>query len=123
MSGPGRLIQLPENGYETPRTPKCDEGSYFPDPNIKSEHKAADGECDGNTGGRTHIKTERQSPRHQGQLGNGDATGLQHNRDAEPNLKKFGIRDRIGCYTWTWFTMTMATGGVANVLHTSMMAL
>ncbi|KAF3070733.1 Malic acid transport protein [Daldinia childiae] len=31
--------------------------------------------------------------------------------------KKIGIRDRICCHQWTWFTMTMATGGVANVLH------
>ncbi|KAI0834286.1 voltage-dependent anion channel-domain-containing protein [Hypoxylon sp. FL0890] len=31
--------------------------------------------------------------------------------------KKISIRDRICCYQWTWFTMTMATGGVANVLH------
>ncbi|KAK3387134.1 voltage-dependent anion channel-domain-containing protein [Podospora didyma] len=30
---------------------------------------------------------------------------------------KVGIRDRIACYRWTWFTMTMATGGVANVLY------
>ncbi|KAK3683819.1 voltage-dependent anion channel-domain-containing protein [Podospora appendiculata] len=30
---------------------------------------------------------------------------------------KVGIRDRIGCYRWTWFTMTMATGGVANLLY------
>ncbi|XXG96293.1 Protein phosphatase 2C 6 [Hypoxylon texense] len=30
---------------------------------------------------------------------------------------KVGIRDRICCHQWTWFTMTMATGGVANVLH------
>ncbi|KAI0517265.1 voltage-dependent anion channel-domain-containing protein [Xylaria bambusicola] len=30
---------------------------------------------------------------------------------------KIGIRDRICCYQWTWFTMTMATGGVANVLY------
>ncbi|KAI1798976.1 voltage-dependent anion channel-domain-containing protein [Daldinia bambusicola] len=29
--------------------------------------------------------------------------------------KKVGIRDRICCHQWTWFTM--ATGGVANVLH------
>ncbi|RQM07759.1 hypothetical protein DH86_00003040, partial [Scytalidium sp. 3C] len=31
--------------------------------------------------------------------------------------RKIGIRDRIKCYTWTWFTMNMATGGIANVLH------
>ncbi|KAI1426321.1 voltage-dependent anion channel-domain-containing protein [Xylaria sp. FL1777] len=30
---------------------------------------------------------------------------------------KIGIRDRICCFQWTWFTMTMATGGVANVLY------
>ncbi|KAH7408042.1 voltage-dependent anion channel-domain-containing protein [Cadophora sp. MPI-SDFR-AT-0126] len=30
---------------------------------------------------------------------------------------KVGIRDRIACYTWTWFTMNMATGGIANVLN------
>ncbi|KAI1214421.1 voltage-dependent anion channel-domain-containing protein [Annulohypoxylon truncatum] len=31
--------------------------------------------------------------------------------------KKIGIRDRICCHQWTWFTMTMATGGVANVFY------
>ncbi|KAK3488388.1 voltage-dependent anion channel-domain-containing protein [Neurospora crassa] len=30
---------------------------------------------------------------------------------------KVSLRDRITCYQWTWFTMTMATGGVANVLY------
>ncbi|KAI5925461.1 voltage-dependent anion channel [Camillea tinctor] len=28
---------------------------------------------------------------------------------------KIGIRDRICCYQWTWFTM--ATGGISNVLY------
>ena len=29
-----------------------------------------------------------------------------------------GFRGRIRHFTWTWFTMTMATGGIANVLYT-----
>lgn len=32
--------------------------------------------------------------------------------------KVVGLRDRIACFQWTWFTSTMATGGVANVLAT-----
>jgi hypothetical protein len=32
--------------------------------------------------------------------------------------KAVGLRDRIACFQWTWFTSTMATGGVANVLAT-----
>ncbi|KAM7212019.1 voltage-dependent anion channel domain containing protein [Rhypophila decipiens] len=41
---------------------------------------------------------------------------LSETRDMR-NLIKVGIRDRIGCYQWTWFTMNMATGGIANVLY------
>ncbi|KAL7944441.1 voltage-dependent anion channel domain-containing protein [Trichoderma barbatum] len=31
--------------------------------------------------------------------------------------RKIGLKDRIACYQWTFFTMTMATGGVASALH------
>ncbi|QYT01349.1 hypothetical protein H0G86_008392 [Trichoderma simmonsii] len=31
--------------------------------------------------------------------------------------RKVGLKDRIACYQWTFFTMTMATGGVASALH------
>ncbi|RDL37993.1 Uncharacterized protein BP5553_05426 [Venustampulla echinocandica] len=118
VPGPGRMIQLPENGYETPRTPKCGEGSYFLGPDGRAGGKDTEAKCAGYTDSRTHIKTERESPRHQAHPDCGDKADPQQDHDEEPKLKKFGIRDRIGCYTWTWFTMTMATGGVANVLHT-----
>jgi hypothetical protein len=30
---------------------------------------------------------------------------------------KLGFKHRMRHFTWTWFTMTMATGGIANVLY------
>ncbi|GAO14277.1 hypothetical protein UVI_02000940 [Ustilaginoidea virens] len=33
------------------------------------------------------------------------------------SLGQVTLKDRIACYQWTYFTMTMATGGIANVLH------
>ncbi|KAK7948665.1 uncharacterized protein PG986_009551 [Apiospora aurea] len=40
------------------------------------------------------------------------------NAQKQGHSTKVGLRDRIGCHQWNWFTMTMATGGVSNVLHT-----
>ncbi|RGP80830.1 malic acid transport [Fusarium longipes] len=31
--------------------------------------------------------------------------------------RRVGLRDRIACYQWTYFTLTMSTGGIANILH------
>lgn len=35
----------------------------------------------------------------------------------DPNLERLHWRERIRHYTWTFFTLTMATGGLANVLY------
>lgn len=31
-------------------------------------------------------------------------------------VRTVSIKDRVACFQWTWFTSTMATGGIANVL-------
>ncbi|ETS06613.1 hypothetical protein M419DRAFT_68750 [Trichoderma reesei RUT C-30] len=40
-------------------------------------------------------------------------------RDTEKSSvhRQVGLKDRIACYQWQFFTMTMATGGVASALH------
>lgn len=43
---------------------------------------------------------------------------LSNTHLAHSILQKLEWRERIRHYTWTFFTMTMATGGIANVLYT-----
>jgi hypothetical protein len=59
--------------------------------------------------------------------GEGDVGGDGMMEDEDDQKKKhvspkgkIGFRGRIRHFTWTWFTMTMATGGIANVLYTGM---
>jgi hypothetical protein len=38
--------------------------------------------------------------------------------DVPEKRKKLSFKERIRHFTWTWFCLTMATGGIANVLYT-----
>lgn len=73
----------------------------------------------GQDGYRTPIVDDYQQPVREGPR----RPGLS-NRGSRPNrswtsLGQGGLqwKERIRHYTWTFFTMTMATGGIANVLY------
>lgn len=70
-----------------------------------------------------HQLTHRLNELHEHKA-NGDEGSRQHATMDEVASRpdKLGgkatvsIKDRIACFQWTWFTSTMATGGIANVL-------
>lgn len=107
---------VPENGYESPRSPESSgfffgrgiqqEGERRRNPFADSSDDARVEDTDVEV--KDTIETED----------NMDMAGQEEQRKEDaPTRRVVGFRDRVGCYTWTWFTMTMATGGIANVLH------
>jgi hypothetical protein len=100
---------LPENGYESPRSPENDDilfGNGIDKKRERRRNGVARGE-DETAGGPESA----DSPL--------DISREDRIQDRVGESRIIGFRDRVGCYTWTWFTMTMATGGIANVLHSS----
>lgn len=74
-----------------------------------------------NTPTEANIILEREIDVRPQQQGSTTTTRRQEESEQEHrDPHQVGFRDRVSCYTWTWFTMTMATGGIASVLHSSM---
>jgi hypothetical protein len=112
-----RLTDVPiANGYESPRPPFLTNGDNI---NLNGSHANLDGDSRYRGHGEGNISHLVQGNNAQALRDDTSMTELGQQSDEEGTKKKYGIRDRIGCFTWTWFTMTMATGGIANVLHTS----
>jgi hypothetical protein len=103
---------LPENGYESPRSPDDDilfgQGIPFGERRRVGRTKSSDRRDDGE---------ERLDSR--AYLNESSGFGRQKSENEKGEKSRTGLRDRVGCFTWTWFTMTMATGGISNVLHSS----
>lgn len=99
------------------------------------------------TNNRYHEPMSRDQQNAQGPLGSGSQArrygGLDSRTDTRPRvhshpverdapisldhvqmiqvggdeLPVLGWKERVRHFTWTWFTLTMATGGIANVIH------
>ncbi|ROT43559.1 hypothetical protein SODALDRAFT_42114 [Sodiomyces alkalinus F11] len=118
------------SGYESPTENSQPPffTSYFPD-NAQSAPLASDRGANrpgffSRRSCLTHPQSRASggSPSRQadGESQTAASSSLAHSFSGEgeaPSNAKVSIRDRIACYQWTWFTMTMATGGVANVIY------
>jgi hypothetical protein len=110
---PGWMTRtVPDSGYESPVSPDSD-SIAFDGGILKDGERRRNG-----FGGNDELASEPQNQDSQKPLKRIAKADRQRDED-EDRIRRAGFRDRIGCYTWTWFTMTMATGGIANVLHSS----
>jgi hypothetical protein len=104
-------LALPENGYQSPQME--DEDMFFGKDILRDNNRRRLGKTKENSG-----TGEDSTPDSDTRL-NG-SNGIENTRpDDKGGEKRYELRDRVCCFTWTWFTMTMATGGIANVLHAS----
>jgi hypothetical protein len=107
------MMVLPENGYESPLPSPHGGDEYF----GRRRHITPERRRVALTGDANTAPAPGDGGEAQAYIINGGSGGGEQVEEKKP--RTVGFRDRVGCYTWTWFTMNMATGGIANVLHSS----
>lgn len=105
----------------------ADRSDPFDDPHMQSQNfPTSTGDGNGmidlgegtSEGYETSAPSENNIAKKRQTTGAWDAN-IVHSTENEPDeQRKLGWKERIRHFTWTWFCMTMATGGIANVLYT-----
>ena len=106
-------IILPQNGYESPRGPDTPGIRHG---NSTHEHGERRRAGIGGIGSSGEAQIELDDPQSEAYL---HSRLRDHQEGGNEKSRKVGFRRRVSYYSWTWFTMTMATGGIANVLDNS----
>lgn len=89
--------QHPLNVWHSARSNNRTIDSYFP-----PQHQAIEEHFD-------HLRHIVETPKHD--------TRLRRASNVGPEVDHLSWRERVRHTTWAYFTMTMATGGIANALH------
>ncbi|CAJ2511965.1 Uu.00g075900.m01.CDS01 [Anthostomella pinea] len=103
-------LDVAENGYMTPREDFFTRRTQSPNNRVKGHSQ--DHEENPSNPFQDASVTRPNQPNAE------SLARMISNARKEKRGSKIGLRDRICCFQWTWFTMTMATGGIANVLYT-----
>ena len=104
LAVPNHMIQPGQDGYRTPT------GEDYDYANRQSNNEKVK-ERQSNNNSRTRLP-----------IALSDVSGHQSATNSSASLgerllERLHWRERIRHFTWTFFTMTMATGGIANVLY------
>ncbi|KAI1330766.1 voltage-dependent anion channel-domain-containing protein [Xylariaceae sp. FL0255] len=102
--------EIAENGYRTPKENFFSGRPISPNSNVMMMHRH-------HSHARSHVDDMLGAAAPPLQQFNSESLARMISLARKESRGKIGIRDRICCYQWTWFTMTMATGGIANVLY------
>lgn len=128
---PSREVDTLENITSLPEASRLhhdDEGDRTPRAeNYEKHHLSGNGHNKENnmavlSKNSSHLRLPH-TPTTPNSLPRSSIIGYRHSANAstisvgERLLEKLQWRERIRHYTWTFFTMTMATGGIANVLY------
>ena len=109
LSVPAHMVAHGQDGYRTPTVEDYEMEAARPQPIPNGSTTAVY---------REPASSKRNS---HSNLSNG-VNGRHHLNMSNPSLSqlidRLHWRERIRHYTWTFFTITMATGGIANVLYT-----
>ena len=101
---PKHMLSPGQDGYRTPTIEDYEMHSCGPLPLFRDL---------GSPNNNLHFQMPQLSLGH----ANHHSLNLSNGSLAHNILEKLQWRERIRHYTWTFFTMTMATGGIANVLY------
>jgi hypothetical protein len=125
--------EVAENGYESPMSEDFEERPTSSSKNdnaaVKRNRKGKRQLSNGHANGKQGLHNgEEKDGDNSNTKDSEDSDDDEHTQDREDRQTdeegnapvRVSIRDRICCTTWSWFTLTMATGGIANVLYSSM---